>query len=82
MHIPFEEILQELEKINERLNGMKSPAGPHIEIIDRPELLKRLAITEQTAIRWGKKGTIPEIRIGSSVRYNFPEVIEALKTAA
>jgi hypothetical protein len=49
------------------------------EIIDRKELLKRLAITEPTAIRWGKRGTIPEIRVGSNVRYNWPAVVKALE---
>lgn len=49
------------------------------EIIDRDELCKRLAITEPTAIRWGKKGKIPCFRIGSSVRYNWPVVINVLE---
>ncbi|MCG7858241.1 helix-turn-helix domain-containing protein [Flavihumibacter sediminis] len=49
------------------------------ELINRFELCKRLGITEAHAIRLGKKGDIPEIRIGSSVRYNWPKVIEALE---
>ena len=48
------------------------------EIIDRGELCKRLAITEPTVIRWEKKGKIPALRIGSNVRYNWPQVIESL----
>lgn len=49
------------------------------EIIGRNELCKRLAITEPTAIRWEKKSLIPCFRIGSSIRYNWPKVIEALE---
>lgn len=49
------------------------------EIISRDELCKRLSITEPTAIRWEKKGVIPCFRIGSSVRYNWDEVITALE---
>ncbi len=49
------------------------------DIISREELCKRLDISEPTAIRWEKKGSIPSIRIGSNVRYNWPKVIEALE---
>ena len=49
------------------------------EILSRAELCKRLNITEPTCIRWEKKGLIPCFRIGSSCRYNWPKVIEALE---
>ncbi len=49
------------------------------EVIDRAELCKRLNITEPTCIRWEKKGVIPSFRIGSSIRYNWPKVIETLE---
>jgi len=52
--------------------------APQLEIIDRDELCKRLAITEPTAIRWEKKGKIPTLRIGSCVRYNWQMVIQSL----
>ena len=55
------------------------PETPQTEIINRDELCKRLAITEPTVIRWEKKGTIPALRIGSNVRYNWHKVIEALE---
>jgi predicted DNA-binding transcriptional regulator AlpA len=50
------------------------------EIIDRQELIKRLCITEPTIIRWERKGKIPSLRIGGSVRYNWKAVLEALET--
>jgi hypothetical protein len=73
----------ELETIIEnslkKILNSPSPSQPS-EIIDRAELCKRLDITEPTAIRWEKKGVIPCLRIGSSCRYNWPKVIEALES--
>lgn len=76
---PFEDILTELSKINQKLEQVTAPTITQIEIIDRKELMSRLNITEPTAIRWGRRGTIPELHIGSNVRYNWPKVIEALE---
>ena len=71
----MEEIFERFRTmLQEELNGKMSP-----EIIDRPELRKRLNLTEPTVIRWEKKGKIPSIRIGSCVRYNWPEVVKALE---
>ena len=53
--------------------------SPKVEIINRDELCKRLAITEPTVIRWEKKGKIPALRIGSNVRYNWSQVIKSLE---
>jgi predicted DNA-binding transcriptional regulator AlpA len=79
MSNPFEEILQELAEIKQTLSAARNAPAQQIEVIDRPELLKRLGITEPTAITWGKKGRIPEMRIGSNVRYNWPSVVAALE---
>ncbi len=80
-------MLNPFDVIIERLNGLESKIAetsiasptPPTEIIDRAELCKRLNITEPTAIRWEKKNLIPCFRIGSSIRYNWPKVIEALE---
>ncbi|MBA2500046.1 MAG: hypothetical protein H0V30_10000 [Chitinophagaceae bacterium] len=76
---PFDEILTELLEIKQTIAVFRTVPTSQIEIIDRPELLKRLAITEPTAITWGRRGKIPEIRIGSAVRYNWFEVVKALE---
>lgn len=81
MSNPFEEILIELSEIKQTISVIRCSPAQQIEIIDRKELLKRLSITEPTAIRWGKRGTIPEIHIGSNVRYNWPAVVQALENA-
>ena len=50
-----------------------------IEIIDGVELRKRLGITETTLIRYKKKGQIPYLKVGSSLRYNWFAVVQALE---
>jgi hypothetical protein len=79
MSNPFEEILQELKDIKTTLSSAQTVPSLQVEIIDRPELMKRLNITEPTAITWGKRGVIPELRIGSNVRYNWYAVVQALE---
>ena len=77
---PFDQIFQDLQDIKSKLEKpFASPIIPPAEIISRDELCKRLGITEPTSIRWGKKNVIPYFRIGSSIRYNWPKVIEALE---
>ena len=70
--------------IENSLNNILSSKTQHVtkEIIDREELCKRLAVTSPTVIRWEKKGKIPRLMIGSSIRYNWPAVIEALESQA
>lgn len=78
---PFDLIIEKLDGLESKieLNGPVQGIKP-IEIIGRDELCKRLNITEPTCIRWEKKGLIPSFRIGSSCRYNWPKVIEALES--
>ena len=77
---PFDIILEKLEGLESKLAlNSTAPSVPVIEIIDRVELCKRLDITVPTSIRWEKKGVIPCFRIGSSVRYNWGQVLEALE---
>lgn len=79
MQNPFEIMLTEIREMKEIIGILRTSPQQQIEIIDRPELLKRLSITEPTAITWGKRGKIPEIRIGSNVRYNWPAVVTSLE---
>ena len=59
------------------LNAGRSPERK--EIIDTKELCTRLNITEPTVIRWRKKGRIPFLQIGSSIRFDFGAVVSALE---
>ena len=79
MSNPFDELLTELKEIKQTLNILNTSPTPSVEIIDRKTLQQKLNITEPTAIRMGQTGQIPEIRIGSNVRYNWGAVVEALQ---
>jgi hypothetical protein len=79
MDNPFDEIMKELEEIKDMIRTLRSASTPPTEVIDRPELMRRLGISEPTAILWGKKGKIPEMRFGANVRYNWPSVVSALE---
>jgi hypothetical protein len=77
---PFDLIIEKLDGLENKISGTSNlVAAPPTEIIDRDELCKRLSITEPTCIRWEKRGVLPCLRIGSSIRYNWPKVIEALE---
>jgi len=80
MNNPFEEILAEIKSLKELLaNGQKVEPGKAAEIIDTKELCARLNISEPTAIAFRKRKKIPFFTIGSSIRYNWIKVIEALE---
>lgn len=70
------------EALSEAIQRLPSPSVKTIEIIDGKELAKRLGISAPTLIRWRSKGKIPYLEIGGGIRYNFPEVIEALEKEA
>ena len=77
---PFDLIIEKLDGLENKIAGTSNVLSPPAsEIINREELCKRLNITEPTCIRWEKKGVLPCFRIGSSIRYNWPKVIEALE---
>lgn len=79
-NVPINEFkIMLIDVVNDCLqHSPQDQPSPKNEIIDRGELCKRLAITVPTAIRWERKGKIPSLRIGSNVRYNWPQVIESL----
>jgi hypothetical protein len=79
---PFEAIFLKLSELDEKVSTLRSASTPPTEVIDRPELMRRLGISEPTAILWGKKGKIPEMRFGANVRYNWPSVVSALEKDA
>jgi excisionase family DNA binding protein len=80
MDNPFYQISIQLQEIQNKLNGFNINSPPDkLEIITQDELCKRLMISKPTVIRLVKKKKIPEIRIGSLVRYNYQSVIKALE---
>ena len=49
--------------------------------ITTKQLCEFLGITEPTVIRWRKKGKIPFLQIGSSIRFNLTSVVAALEVS-
>lgn len=78
---PIEELVQRFrEVVKEEIAANGSLASNNDEPpITTKELCKFLSITEPTAIRWRKKGKIPFFEIGSAIRYNKNEVMDALR---
>ena len=68
-----EAILQEFQPSVE--NSSKKIEKP----VTTKQLCSFLGVTEPTVLRWRQKGRIPFFMIGSAVRFNLSEVIEALK---
>ena len=79
---PFEEITSRLERIESLLNNEQA-ALPIIRQIEKPittaELCSFLGITEPTVIRLRKRGKIPFLQIGGSIRYDKAGVVQALE---
>ena len=65
-----------LDEITEIVNQVVTTKTFNPEIIDENELSKRLNISKVTLGKYRKEGTIPFIKIGRTVRYNYPKVIK------
>jgi excisionase family DNA binding protein len=80
MENPFLSIENLLQELLAKMNSLSTIPPPRsIEIITQQELSNRLGISKPTIIRWVKKGKIPELRFGTSRRYNWYSVIDALE---
>lgn len=69
-------ILDRLKSIEDKLMSIPaitSSVAP--EIIDTKELCIRLNISEPTVMKWRLKNKIPFIKVGSTIRYNWPSVV-------
>lgn len=80
-----------LDELNERLiaidhklqqialNNQANKAEP-IQIITVDQLCEVLNLSEGTIIRMRKRGEIPFLELGGSIRYNLPAVIKSLES--
>ena len=73
------EIRQMFREELEKFSPQSPILQPKLEILTGEELCKKLGVTIQTLIRWRHKGKIPFLRIGSSIRYDFIKVLEAIE---
>jgi excisionase family DNA binding protein len=73
-------LLSRLDQLERAVKDISipSPQAPD-EIIDTKELCRRLAISEPTCIKMRQQKKIPSIKIGNSVRFNWPKVITAIE---
>ena len=82
---PFEEIATWMERIESLLTSDQS-SKVIVKPIEKPittaELCSFLGITEPTVIRLRKRGKIPFLQIGGSIRYDKASVVQALEKNA
>jgi excisionase family DNA binding protein len=73
------------EIINERLQEMRPPVTERVveqgpdPFITTTELMERVGVSRRTLYDWMRKGYVPYIRIGRSVRFDWKLVSERLK---
>jgi excisionase family DNA binding protein len=63
----------------ERLNTTSIIPLKNEQPVTTKQLCEFLGVTEPTIIRWRKKGKIPFLQIGSSIRFNLSAVVSALE---
>jgi excisionase family DNA binding protein len=51
-----------------------------IGLLRKRELAEKLAISKRTLDIWMQKGRIPSLKVGRSVRFHLPDVLEKLQT--
>ena len=54
-------------------------AGQVSELITKTELAKRLKVSTRTIDLWVNENRIPKIKINSSARFDWDDVLDALK---
>ncbi|MGN6297935.1 MAG: helix-turn-helix domain-containing protein [Ginsengibacter sp.] len=83
---PIEELVQRFREVIKEEMAAKGNTALNDTNNEKPittkELCKFLNVTELTLHRWRNKGKIPFFQIGSAVRYNKNEVLEALRKKA
>lgn len=72
---------EELKQLIEDAVYKASCTQPKLEynIITEKELSERLNITKVTLHKYRKQGKIPFSQVGRTIRYDYKEVMEALK---
>ncbi|TAN14109.1 MAG: DNA-binding protein [Chitinophagaceae bacterium] len=73
------EIIERLDSIERLLLRLPNNPLQGDKPITRKELCRFLDVSEPTVIRWERRGKIPVMYIGGSVRYDKADVLAALK---
>ena len=72
---------EELQQLIEDAIYKATCTQPNLEynIITEKELSKRIGISKVTLHKYRKQGKIPFSQVGRTIRYDYKEVMEALK---
>jgi excisionase family DNA binding protein len=65
-----------MENSDVRTTNDRASAG----LLRKRELAEKLAISKRTLDVWMQKGRIPFLKVGRSVRFRLPDVLEKLQT--
>ena len=69
----FDQLLDRLEALSQSNKTVNRQ-----ELISREELAKRLKVTVRCIINYEKKNKIKSLRLGTTIRYNWEEVIKLM----
>lgn len=73
----IKELTEEIKALRVQVSELKTGAEPLILTSD--ELCDKLRITSPTLLAWRRKGKVPFLCIGKSIRYNYNEVLKAVE---
>ena len=73
----FESVFNKL--FDTKMRQLQGSDRPAPEVIDADELAKRMGVSKKTVWNWRNANKIPVLQT-TPVRFNFPDVIEALKS--
>lgn len=78
--IPIDQLIEQIRSVvRQEMKGEAIPGRVTREIITGDELCKRLGLSIGSLIRYRKKRRIPWLEVGSSIRYDFEKVCQALE---
>lgn len=69
----FDRLLDRLEVLSQRNKTVDTQ-----ELISREELAKRLKVTVRCIINYERKNKLKPLRLGTTIRYNWEEVIKLM----
>ena len=77
--IPIDKFNTQLEAMVQKAvkDGMRNQS--QFQLVTTEELMEVLKVTKMSIHNWRKEGWLPCIKLGSSIRFNLEEVMEAIE---
>jgi excisionase family DNA binding protein len=69
-----------MNSIHESAQELAANERASVGLLRKRELAEKLAISKRTLDVWMQKGRIPFLKVGRSVRFRLPDVLEKLQT--